>query len=71
LMFAMFRNTTAFNQCLGTWASKTQDSVITKNMFLYSGCPNQGDPDPDTIGPWCQDNNDKCGVVKRGTSSGL
>jgi len=52
-MLGMFSDATSFDQCLGSWAIKTVDTVKTKDMFARSGCPGQVTPSS-TVGPWCQ-----------------
>ena len=53
-MKSMFKYANNFNQCLSSWAGKTQSTVKTTDMLKDSGCAIvQRTPDPN-IGPWCQ-----------------
>ena len=52
-MYGIFSDARSFNQCISTWAAKTNGTVFTFSIFRKSGCPDKSRPDPNQ-GPWCQ-----------------
>merc|ERR1719464_451230 len=57
----MFQKANLFNQCLSSWASKTQ-TVKTNFMFSSTKCPNLNSTPDENQGPWCQSATQGCDI---------
>jgi len=71
-MIRMFSGTKSngysdFNQCLGSWAEKTDDTLelaYTRDMFVGSDCPDSDKQYQTRPGPWCQGSSEDCSALR-------
>lgn len=71
-MYEMFRDATKFNQCLSSWADKSQNYnyLNVNNMFYNSGCNGPNTPAV-TVSPWCQGAADGCFAYSNAPSGAI
>jgi hypothetical protein len=53
-MSYMFYQSTSFNQDLCAWYNNLQSGTAVLDIFVYSGCTNQADPNFLTKSSFCQ-----------------